>query len=426
MSVRYIWAAAIGTVLLLQTVSCKKETINPPNNNTGNDTLPVSLLNDNSGFTQFYDDLIPLSDVSGSFSLPSVGVCDYTIDADNNLHLVYYSEQPTQQDAFRTYYRISKNTLSSALVGLPSGADDLNTSTQIVGNKSYGLMQFRPYTNYFTYATLTTASSWPYNNSVLYEGDIYCAISSANPVGQLDMGFTYPCLNPLATAGDNAFGYFTSGAPNPNYLLSSNNPYLFTFLNNSAQHIPVSFLESKLAGTNSCVAIIVRPDSAIAYSVDNSFVRSGILSAVTPTGMVGGNNYKSVRHYSADGTVLGMLVLDENSNLVWTYSFNFVTKQLTKHLDAVTLNYTGTGSDIDVDENGNVYYTGYASNGTNTNGVSIYKKDANGGVSLVGSDNILKYGEVVKLKVFNGKIYFAVTGRKTGTSSYQVSIVKQN
>jgi hypothetical protein len=69
---------------------------------------------------------------------------------------------------------------------------------------------------------------------------------------------------------------------------------------------------------------------------------------------------------------------------------------------------------------------GYAANGTNTNGVSIYKKTTGGSVSLVGQDNILKFGAVVKLKTLMGKVFIAVTGKKTGTSAYQLSIIKEN
>ncbi len=413
------------TMLLLFS-SCKKDLVNPPANNNPIDTLPVSVLNPNSGYSQFYDDVIPLSEVSGSYNSASVGVCDYTIDADGNFNLVYYGEQPTQQDAFKTYYRISKNVASNALVSLPSGADNLSTNTQIVGNKSYALMQFRPYTNFFTYVKQEQSTSWPYNSSALFDGDIYCSIASSNPIGSVDMGFKYPCMNLGGVAGNNVFGYFTSGVPNPTYLLSSSNPYLFTFLNNSGNPIGLSFLESKLAGTNSSIAVIVRPDSVIVYSVDNNYQRSGILSSVQLTGFNGVDLYNTARHYSTDGSIMGMLIQSKTTGEVWTLSYNFNTQQLSLGLNGVMLDYSGGGSDVDIDEAGNAYYTGYANSGTNTNAVSIYKKDTGGAVVLVGQDNILKYGTVVKLKVLNGKVYAAITGKKTGTSQYQVSIIKQN
>ncbi len=412
-------------VAFIQLSSCKKETVNPPDPNPY-DTLPVPVLNDNSGYTQFYDDVIQISSVSGSFSSASVGVCDYTIDADGNFNLVYYGNQPTQQDAFKTYYRVSKNVQSNTVVALPSGADNLNTGTQIVGNKSYALTQFRPYTNFFTYATQTNSTGFGSNNTALFEGDIYCSVSSPDPIGLVDMCFKYPCLNLGGVAGNNVFGYFTSGVPNPTYLLSTANPYSIVYLNNSGQPIGLSFLESKQAGTNSSIAISVRPDSVIAYSIDNNYARSGILSSIQLSGFNGVDLYNTARHYTTDGNVMGMMIQSKTTGQVWTMSYNFTTQQLLLGLNGVTLEYSGTGSDLDVDEYGNVYYTGYAANGTNTTGVSIYKKEISGAVSLVGQDNILKYGTVVKLKVLDGKVYAAITGKQTGTSNYQVSIIKQN
>ena len=96
------------------------------------------------------------------------------------------------------------------------------------------------------------------------------------------------------------------------------------------------------------------------------------------------------------------------------------------NLNQVTLEYSGTGSDIDLDENGNVFYTGYAGNGTNTSGVSIYKKSNSGTPTLVGNDNLLKSGTVVKLRVLMGKVYIAVTAKQSGKEVYQISIIKEN
>lgn len=421
-----IGISAILILIAVQLTSCDKEPKNQPHDPDPVDTLPVEVLNANSGYTQFYDDVIPLSEVSGSFNSASVGVCDYTIDADGNFNLVYYGEQPTQQDAFKSYFRVSKNVQSNAMVSLPSGADNLNTGTQIVGNKTYQFMQFRPYTNFFTYATQTNSTGFGSNNTALFEGDIYCAVSSPDPIGLIDMCFKYPCLNLGGMAGNNVFGYFTSGVPNPTYLLSSCNPYRITFLNNSGQPIGLSFLESKQAGTNSSIAVSVRPDSVIAYSIDNNYERSGIVSSIQLSGFTGVDLYNTARHYTTDGSMMSLLIQSKTNGQVWTMSYNFNTQQLTKGLDGVTLEYSGTGSDVDIDELGNVYYTGWAANGSNTTGVSIYKKEVNGTVGLVGQDNILKYGTVAKLKVLNGKVYAAVIGKKTGASLYQVSIIKQN
>lgn len=190
--------------------------------------------------------------------------------------------------------------------------------------------------------------------------------------------------------------------------------------------IGLSFLESKQAGTNSSIAVIVRPDSVIAYSIDNNYARSGILSTIQLNGFSGVDLYSTARHYTTNGNVMGMLIRSKTSNQVWTMSYNFTTQQLSLGVNGATLDYGGSDSDVDIDELGNVYYTGWAANGINTAGVSIYKKDKNGTVSLVGQDNILKYGTVVKLKVLDGKVFATVTGKHSGTNSYQLSVIKQN
>jgi len=94
-------------------------------------------------------------------------------------------------------------------------------------------------------------------------------------------------------------------------------------------------------------------------------------------------------------------------------------------LDGASLLYgSETDSDIAFDEHGNMYYTGYANNGANKQGISIYKIST-GSQTLVGSDNFLKFGEVIKIKYLSDIIYLAVQGRKAGTQVQQLSILKQ-
>ena len=109
----------------------------------------------------------------------------------------------------------------------------------------------------------------------------------------------------------------------------------------------------------------------------------------------------------------------------WSFTYDAPSNTLTKVLDNAPLSFAGPDSDFDVDELGNAYYTGYAGNGTNQAGVSIYKKSAVA-ETVVGGDNVLKYGTVVKLKLLNGKVFFVVTGRRTGTDITQLSILKQD
>lgn len=417
-----------AAVICLMVSSCKKEETPPPDNN-GNTTDPVNVLNDNSGFAHVYDDLIVLSEVSGSISQPEIKVMDYTLEANNTLNLAYYSAQPTQQDPLYTNKRVSKNLSTNSLVGLPSGADPLSYSRNTLAQQGAKLVleQFRPYTNFFTYVSSYYPGQGAFNESVKFDGDITGEIPyTPNPFGTPDMGFKYPSLNLTAAAGDNAFGRFTSGIPTPSYAVPTVTPTIVSFYNGTGHPIVASFLESRLVSSNINKAVFVRNDSIIAYAYDNTTAEFSKLSGFPVSGLSGFGTMLSTRHYSTDGTVLGIAVMDATTLQLWTASLDLNTGIITKGLDGVTLDYSGTGTDYDIDEFGNVYYTGYAANGTNTNGVSIYKKTTAGSVSLVGQDNILKFGTVVKLKTLMGKVFIAVTGKKTGTSAYQLSIIKEN
>jgi hypothetical protein len=120
------------------------------------------------------------------------------------------------------------------------------------------------------------------------------------------------------------------------------------------------------------------------------------------------------------------MITELNSNKRSTYVYNFETNVLSQNLKNVLLEYSDANSKLDLDDNGDIYYTGYSNNGINTNGVSVYKKSGNSNAVMVGSDNILKFGTVVKLKVLLGKVYLAVSGKQTGKDVYQLSIIKQN
>ncbi len=82
-------------------------------------------------------------------------------------------------------------------------------------------------------------------------------------------------------------------------------------------------------------------------------------------------------------------------------------------------------SDVDLDEAGNLYYTGYAKNGSDKTGTSVYKISAGGASSLVGSDGFLKYGTPVKLKYLHGKVYLGVVGTRPETGYRQITVLRQ-
>jgi hypothetical protein len=411
----------IGLFASLLTACTEEKTVAPVEQ--VNTTDPVNVLQDNSGFSHVYDDIMVLS--SATAAPPSMGVLDFTVENNNLLHLAYYYSQPSQQDVFATNKRITKDLASKTMVALPAGADPLNYSNVAISQegKSIVLEQFRPYSNFFTYATLKKQG----NNVAQFQGDIdYNVPSNANPIGTPDMGWRFPCMNIAVNVADNAFGSFATGIPKPTYTLSSNNHVPFIFFNNSGKKVVTSFLESDIFTYGSFKAFFVRTDSLIAYNINNTATEKTALAGVALSGISGQENYVTRRHYSTDGNILGMLIEHVSSRKFTSASYNFTTGIMTLGFDNVALDYSGTGTDYDLDEFGNIYYTGYASNGANTNGVSIYKKSTSGALTLVGQDNFLKFGSVIKLKTLSGKVYIAVTGKKTGTSAYQLSIIKEN
>jgi hypothetical protein len=136
----------------------------------------------------------------------------------------------------------------------------------------------------------------------------------------------------------------------------------------------------------------------------------------------------SLRQYAPDGKSMSFALIDRISNTANTYTYNFENNTLQQILSNATLDYFGTGSDLALDENGIVYYSGYAANGSNTNGVSVYKKTNAAQSQLVGSDDFLVSGKIVKLKCLNGKVYMAVTADQTDPEAkiHQISIIRQN
>ncbi len=69
--------------------------------------------------------------------------------------------------------------------------------------------------------------------------------------------------------------------------------------------------------------------------------------------------------------------------------------------------------------------TGSADFGKYENGLPIYKVTAGGKHPIVGKDNFLKYGTIVNLKVFDGKMYLAVRGRQTVGVIQQISLIRE-
>jgi len=406
--------------------ACKKQTEEPETANPNPDEV-VNVLKDNSGFDTVFNVVKGLS--SATFAPPSIQIADFSVETNNNFNIVYYTEAPSQQSVLANYFRFSKNLTTQAVIPLPPYADNLQTlSPAQIANDGLGLglQQFKPYSNYFTYVVSRSSASINFKNSIEFKGDISCPISTFNPIGVADMGYYYPVSNIGGTQNvDNAFGYFTLGTPNASYLTKVCNSYSIVFLNKSGYRIIRSLIEPRQLAQGASMVFTIRPDSVVASEFNYT---TSVLSTVTRLKLESvplSGSFQTLRHYSADGKIMGIMLKDETLNKYWTFSYNFTTKVLAKGLENATLEYSADGTDLDLDEFGNIYYSGYAANGSNKAGVSIYKKAIDAQTTRIGADDFLKFGTIIQLKVLMGKVYFALNGKKTGFEKYQLSVLKQ-
>lgn len=408
--------------------SCKpKEEIAPEDPAPGNSTVePVNVLNTNSGFSIIYENAQLLG---GIYNQNSAGVYDFTLETNNRFNLAFYYEEATQQDPFRTQIRISKDLSTGQLTPVPGGAGQY-TSSSAYGNLT--LSQFFPYSNMLVKLRNYQSSTFGYNNSNTFFEDISAVAASPNPVGVGDLSFRYPVCN-----SGTGFGYYSKfSSVNVNPVVGS----IYQVFNGAiGSQANLGYYKGGCIhevytgnGTYNFIAIGITSDSVKVYKLNYTSYGTATAYPTYSTSLISAipttiNDFGTIsKHYSSDGKTVCFMCSESNTNKVSTYIYNFDTNTLTQHLQQVTLEYAGSGSDIDLDEYGDVYYTGYANYGTNTNGVSVYKKSSSGASTLVGNDNILLYGTIVKLKSLMGKIYLAVTGKQTGKDVYQISIIKQN
>ncbi len=416
------------------TISCTKSKVEPtgPVSNVGK---AVVVLNDNSGFDSVFN---IIADVSGVGALGGdIGLCDFTLESNSNLNYNYFLTIPYQQGNNTNYFRKTFNINSKQDVALPTKAKT---------NVLQGF--YKPYSNVYTYpSVITNSSAGNTTYKVNFDGDILADIPKRDYSAEPDMGFLFPMLNPITVPGGIKKGFFTYG-----FKPDNSDPYSFNNfkVKEFTDLFPTSASSPKVLASLFDVSIInkgkptsktedysysfdLRSDSFFVHSVfDTTFngfdpslgffkkiVAIPVSSGLTNSGCT------KIRHYSVDGKIMSMFFQDITTKKCWSFSFDYATHTLTKGLENALLDYSAEGSDIDIDEYGNVYYSGKAGNGTNANGVSIYRKSISGMVTLVGTDNILKYGTIIKLKYLFGKVYFALTGTISGTNIKQLTIIKQ-
>jgi hypothetical protein len=401
----------------------------------------VYILNENSGFDTVLNQIQDLQGIGTAIG--EIGLSDFTVENNTNLNYVYYTTLQSQQSNLFMYNRKTFNMNANIHEDLPSGANNLS--------EYEGGGFFRPYSNFFNFLVLntnTTAGNIVYNGT--FKGDVSAVIPSRNTIfGDADMGYLFPMVNSARFPGNPNYDYRQGcltignlfGAPS--YINKSCNPKDFAFQYSTNPAVPkviANFFDVSISNQNITQFLYeeisysfdLRSDSLLVHHIKDTLIdnyNTQKLQRITGTsvgaGLSNDLNIKKFRHYSDDGKVIGLYFQDLDSRKCWTFSFNYVNHTLTQGLQGELLDYSTNNSDIDIDEFGNVFYSGIAGNGNNINGVSIYKKDITGSVSLVGSDNFLKFGEVVKIKHLYGQVYVAVTGRISNTTYKQLTFLKQ-
>lgn len=439
----------ISNLLVLNSCEKEKDTISVSNNSTNQQA--VVILNNGSGFDSVLNITTNLQGVGTSIG--DIGLYDFTVESNNNLNFVWYNKIPYQQGDNYSSYRLSYNMASKSFVPLPSGSKSIvpnyNPYERTVNYRYF----FRQYSNFFSHCKLNEKSSG-LNTSIEanFGGDLSATFTkSFDVVGEPDMGFLFPMMNSERFPGNPSYdsrkgklsvGYIIDPK---SYLFSNCSEYLFFYqftTNPATPKVVANFMDVSLvntglpipAGRKITYTFDLRSDSLFAsHVIDTNDNQGGfnyqklqpITGITVAPGLNNNSNIKKIRHYSADGKIFGMFFQDLTTKKCWTYSFDYTTHNFSKGLENASLDYSADGSDIDIDEYGNVYYSGIAGNGSNTTGVSVYRKNISGAVALVGTDNFLKFGEIIQLKYLFGKVYMAVTGRISNTYYMQLSFIKQ-
>lgn len=415
------------TFSVLTLFSCKeKDVVNPDNNNNG----ALNVLNDKSTFETIYDTAHVKKEFSGGL-LGRMGIEDFTVSG-NVLNLYYYTTVPTQQSESVEYFRTLFNMLTKQHTPMPAKAGAFG----VLPPTSFGKPKFV----YFPYSNILTCLQVGGGNGFLryfhVNNDVNMVFETTNnALGSEDIARKHFVCNPSMAPGSGvSYGTFSSWLTNTPFGVGAK--FQMFFAPPATSHIVglndvykdasdnEHFL-SFLCGTDS---LFVEKYTYTHYgsSTVNPTYTTTKIAKLKHTQPITNIGYTRIRHYSTDGKKIAFGFVDMQTLKIYTYTYNYETNTLTQNLANATLDYASTDSDIDLDDDANVYYSGYASNGSNKNGVSIYKKSLTNPATVVGNDNFLKSGSVEKLKFINGKIYVVVIANQTGTTPiHQISVVKQ-
>ncbi len=378
----------------------------------------ADVLNANSGYSSVYDYIKNVQGVNNLMG--SLNLADFTVDNNNTLHFVRNSGQQLQQSYQITNQRVSVNLSTKDEVPQPAYTSSFKAILDAAATTEVKAV-YKPYSNY--------ASVFQSYTSCV--GDISASGGNSNyNFASQDFDFFYPQFN-LGKV-DNAsplsqLTYIFAGLQNPpSDLFNGCTAQTYSFTNPSPNQVILGgmFDWKRTTAAVKVHAFLLRNDSMLVYNCNTATIQK--ITAVPVSGLSPNNTVNFFRSYNSVGSVVGLVFKESGSNKYWTFSYNFSTQVLTKGLDNSSLEYSATGSDVDADEFGNLYYSGIAGNGSNTNGVSIYKKDVSGSSSLVGADNFLKFGTITKLKCLAGKVYLVVAGTISNTYYKQLTFLKQN
>ncbi len=404
---------ALTTVVL----SCEKKEPEPePETPVQPTQQPADVLNTNSGYSSVYDYIQNVQGIGSAIG--NLDLNDFTVESNGMLHYVRNSGFQSQQSYLTTNTRVSINLSTKEEVALPSYTSYFNS--QLNSNNQVANVMYKHYSNYATIIA----------NQTTCNGDISAIGGSVLNFGNTDFDFFYPQFNLGKvdnTQPASQQTYIFVGLQNPpNSTLYGCVAQTYTFTNPSSSQVILAgvFDWKRTTLPVKTNAFLLRNDSMIVYNCNTASIQK--ITGVAVFGLTTGNTISTFRNYSLDGNIVGLVFKDITTNKYWSYSYNFTTQILTKGLEDVSLDYSAAGSDIDTDEFGNIYYSGVAGNGSNTNGVSIYKKNVVGSTIVVGADNFLKFGTITKLKCAFGKVYLVVCGTISGTYYKQITFLKQN
>lgn len=413
--------ATLAFCVLTLLASCKKEdsaTTTPADPNAAPAEVPV--LRDGAGFTQGINMLLQVN-TGVNNSAGSLGVYDFSVDNNNQLNLLYFTGFQSQQDYLKMSHRAVYNLSTKAAVTL----EDPDKMLANNGKQGYEtqVFEFLPYSE--KVVAFTTSGYLPGYYSQAFWG-------ASIPRTDMEMG--HSSAGAGYTGGAGFYNVYTDLGDTKHYMTVNLNPASTIPLiwGNIPYRSPAhalsnlaNFPEPRYTNQGDPAIITVCKDSVVAYrftyGTSGAYTQTGF---ITPAGFSNSEQYKTQRHYSKDGTKMAMLVRGETSGHYWTYTYNFTTNTLAAGLSNTDLPYSGVGTDLDLDDDGNIYYTGTSGNGAGK-GVSIYKRSP-GSTTLVGTDDFLKFGEVSKLHVINGKVHIIVKGMVTGHAPWgQVSWITQ-